>query len=100
MKNKFRTLLLTGTLSVLGITFVGCQSAASHDDHSGHSHSSSSTKPYLLKTCIVTDDALGGHGDVVAFVYQGQEIKLCCEACREDFEKEPAKYLQKLSAAK
>ena len=100
MKNKFRTLLLTGTLPVLGITFVGCQSADSHDDHSSHSHSSSSAKPYPLKTCIVTDDALGGHGDVVAFVYQGQEIKLCCEGCREDFEKEPAKYLQKLSAAK
>ena len=80
------------------LVFTGCKSTGRHDDHTGHSHSSSAGKPYLPKTCIVTDEALGGHGDVIAFNYQGQEIKICCEGCREDFDKEPAKYLAKLKA--
>ena len=80
------------------LVFTGCKSTGSHDEHTGHSHSSSAAKPYPLKNCIVTDEALGGHGDVIAFNYQGQEIKLCCEGCREDFDKEPAKYLAKLKA--
>ena len=71
------------------LVFTGCKST-------DHSHSSLTGKPYPLKTCIVTDEALGGHGDVIAFNYQGQEIKLCCEGCQEDFDKEPAKYLAKL----
>lgn len=54
-------------------------------------------KPYLLKTCIVQDEKLGA--DTYVFVHQGQEIKLCCEGCKDDFLKEPAKYLKKLDAA-
>lgn len=54
-------------------------------------------KPYPLKTCIVSDDKLGGMGKPVVFVYEGQEIKLCCKDCRADFDKEPAKYLKKLT---
>jgi YHS domain-containing protein len=30
------------------------------------------------------------------FVYQGQEIKLCCPDCKADFMKDPAKYLTKI----
>ena len=96
---KIRSLLLAaGFLSAATVTlFIGCQ--ASHD-HSSHSHASAAAKAYPLKTCIVTNEKLGGHGDAYAFVHQGQEIKLCCEGCREDFDKEPAKYLQKLAQAK
>lgn len=54
-------------------------------------------KPYPLKTCIVSGDKLGQMGKPVVFTYKGQEIKLCCEDCREDFNKKPAKYLKKLS---
>ena len=35
-------------------------------------------------------------GKPVVFVYKGQEIKLCCEDCREDFDKKPSS-LKKLS---
>ena len=55
-----------------------------------------SGKPYPLKTCIVTDEAIDK--DAFTFVHNGQEIKICCEGCREDFDKEPAKYLKKLAA--
>ncbi len=54
-------------------------------------------KPYPLTTCIVADDKLDK--DAYVFNYQGQEIKLCCESCKKDFEKEPAKFLKKLADA-
>ena len=58
-------------------------------------------KPYPLKTCIVSDEPLGGeHGEPYAFVHEGQEIKLCCKPCLKDFNKEPAKYLKKLEGKK
>ncbi len=59
-----------------------------------------SAKPYTLKTCIVSGEKLdGAMGKPYVFVYQGQEIKLCCKGCLSDFNKEPAKYVKKLEAA-
>ena len=57
-------------------------------------------KPYKPDTCIVSGEKLGGMGKPVVFVYQGQEIKLCCKRCRKDFDKDPAKYLKKLEPQK
>jgi hypothetical protein len=58
-------------------------------------------KPYPLKTCIVSDEPLGGdHGEPYTFVHAGQEIKLCCKPCLKDFNKEPAKYLKKIEPGK
>ncbi len=55
------------------------------------------TKPYPLTTCIVADDKLDK--DAVAFDYQGRQFKICCESCRKDFDKEPAKFVKKLDDA-
>ena len=52
--------------------------------------------PYPLKTCPVSDDKLGEMGAPYVFVYQGQEIKLCCPDCKDEFMKDPAKYLKKI----
>lgn len=58
-------------------------------------------KPYPLKTCIVSDEPIGGdHGEPYVFVHEGQEIKLCCKPCLKDFNKSPATYLKKLNAPK
>lgn len=57
-------------------------------------------KPYPLKTCIVSDEKLGEMGDPFTFVYEGQEIKLCCKSCKKDFDKNPKKFLKKLDEAK
>ena len=57
-----------------------------------------STKPYPLSTCVVSGDQLGAMGENCVFVYEGQEIKLCCKDCKKDFDKNPAKYLSQLSA--
>lgn len=56
-----------------------------------------STKPYPLDVCLVTDNDLGSMGDERTFVYEGQEIKICCKPCERKFLKNPAKYLEKLA---
>jgi hypothetical protein len=96
--NPTKSLLIATSLTISAlIVFTGCQH--SDHDHSTHSHTSAATaaaKPYPLKTCMVTDEALDK--DAFTFVHKGQEIKLCCEGCREDFDKNPSKYLKKLAA--
>jgi hypothetical protein len=57
-------------------------------------------KPYPLKTCIVSDEKLGGDmGDPYVFTYEGREIKLCCKSCKKDFDKAPKKFIAKVEAA-
>ena len=56
-------------------------------------------KPDLLTTCPVSGDKLGEMGKPVVFVYQGQEVKLCCGGCKSAFDKEPAKYVKIIRAA-
>src|ERR1043165_7369823 len=57
-------------------------------------------KPYPLKTCVVSDEKLGGDmGEPYVFTYQGREIKMCCKDCKKDFDKNPAKFMKKLEAA-
>lgn len=56
-------------------------------------------KPYTLKTCLVSDEKLGGMGEPYTFVNEGQEIKLCCKSCLKDFNKDKKKYMKKLQEA-
>jgi YHS domain-containing protein len=57
-------------------------------------------KPDKLTTCPVSGEKLGGDmGKPCVFVYQGQEVKLCCSGCKKDFDKAPAKYLKKIRDA-
>jgi YHS domain-containing protein len=58
-----------------------------------------SAKPYPLDKCIVSDEKLGVEGKPVVFVHEGQEIKLCCQDCRKDFDANPSKFLSKLPEA-
>lgn len=53
-------------------------------------------KPYPLDTCLVSDEKLGTMGKPVVLTHEGQEVKLCCKACKPKFEKDPATYLKKL----
>ncbi|MBI2925162.1 MAG: TRASH domain-containing protein [Verrucomicrobia bacterium] len=57
-------------------------------------------KPYPLKTCIVTDEKLGGDmGDPYVFTHEEREVKLCCKSCLKDFKKAPAKFIKKIEEA-
>ena len=44
-------------------------------------------------------DKLGEMGRPMVFVYQGQEVKLCCGGCKSAFDKDPAKYMKTIRAA-
>ncbi len=54
-------------------------------------------KPYPLDTCIVSDEKLGTMGKPVVFIFENQEIKLCCKECRKDFDADPKKFLEKIN---
>ncbi len=56
-------------------------------------------KPYPLDTCLVCDMKLSGMGQPYAFVYNGQEVKLCDKSEKAEFDKDPAKYMKKLADA-
>ena len=56
-------------------------------------------KPDKMTTCPVSGEKLGEMGNPYVFVYQGQEVKLCCSGCKKDFDKAPAKYLKKIQDA-
>ena len=60
---------------------------------------STNATPDLLKTCPVSGEKLGEMGKPFTFVYQEQEVKLCCKGCKKDFDKEPAKYIKLIRAA-
>jgi YHS domain-containing protein len=57
------------------------------------------TKPYPLDTCLVDGMKLGSMGAPYVFVYQGQEIKLCCLDCKPIFLQDTNKYLKKIQDA-
>jgi YHS domain-containing protein len=49
-------------------------------------------KPYPLDICLVSGEKFT-MGPPFTFVYEGREIKMCCDGCLDDFQKTPAKYL-------
>lgn len=86
--------LITGMILAVGLFSFESNSRADN------TNSVSSAKPDMLTTCPVSGDKLGGDmGKPYVFVYQGQEVKLCCSMCKADFDKDPAKYIKKIRAA-
>lgn len=103
--------ILATILSVLvavssATAFAASPIAASGSASSNAAHLAESTAkegaktkviPYPLDTCLVTDNKLGSMGDPVTIERDGRELKFCCKPCVDKFEKDPAKYLGKLS---
>ncbi len=59
---------------------------------------------YPLKTCLVSDEALGSMGDATPYIHRvaGQPDRVvffCCSGCTDDFKADPAKYLKKVDDA-
>ncbi len=52
---------------------------------------------YPLTTCVVSGEKLGEMGEPYVFTYKGTEVKLCCDQCKPKFDKNPAKYMEKLA---
>jgi len=89
--------IITGAALLSGILAGPIVASAADPQHSGDAKTA---KPYPLKTCIVSDEKLGGDmGKPYVFVYEGQEFKLCCKDCKKKFDKDQAKYIKKLAEA-
>lgn len=86
-----------GRLMAVGaaaLVWGGCS-----EQSSSNTGSSSEAKTYTLDTCVVSDEKLGSMGEPVVKVYDGQQVKFCCNSCVKDFEKDKTKFIAKISAA-
>ncbi len=63
------------------------------EQHAGKSGPAEAwTGPYTLATCPVSGQALGSMGDPIIAVYDGREVRFCCDGCIDKFEANQAKY--------
>jgi thioredoxin-related protein len=85
--------LFQSTLIALSLATVAVVSANAEEKKA------EKPKPYTLTTCVVSDEKLGEMGKPYVFVQDGREVKLCCESCKKDFKKDPAKFMKKIDAA-
>jgi hypothetical protein len=83
------TFLLAAGIALASLTVLAADKATGKDKDK-----KSDAKPYLLTTCIVSGEKLDK--DAYVFVYQGRQIKACCDSCEGDFKKEPAKFIKKI----
>lgn len=100
MKQLQMTLaILLGSALVLTTFSASAAEKKDHKEPAAAASKASKAKPYLLKTCLVSGEKLGGDmGEPYTFTYKDREIKLCCKDCRKDFDKNPAKFIKKLEA--
>jgi YHS domain-containing protein len=91
-----KTLKMLGVLALIA-PFLALPLAGVADDT--NSAAATPPKPDKLTTCPVSGEKLGEMGKPYVFVYQDQEVKLCCSGCKKDFDKDPAKYLKKIQDA-
>ncbi len=52
--------------------------------------------PYPLGTCPVSGQRLGSMGEPVARIYDGREVRFCCEGCIERFERNQRDFMKKM----
>lgn len=84
-----------------------CEKKFNKDKETGHKKMdeqiiATQKATYPLKTCLVSDEALGSMGDPILYVHRptNQLVEFCCKSCMKGFTKNPAEYLAKLDAAK
>ncbi len=93
MKNKAKKHLSTCLALGLAVGMTGIAFGAADNGKA-------TTKPYPLDTCVVSGKKLElTSSTLYSFNYKGQQITMCCQGCREDFQKAPAKYMAKVTAA-
>lgn len=54
---------------------------------------------YPMTTCVVGGGELGSMGEPHELMHEGRLVRLCCEGCVGDFQKDPAGHLAKLDQA-
>lgn len=104
----FRLFSIIVCVAAPALCTVACEKKSEPVKPAAPAKSEGETKPqitqaqrdaYPLKTCVVTGEKIGGHGDPYEILYKGQLVRFCCDGCLEDFNKEPEKYMAKIAAA-
>jgi YHS domain-containing protein len=96
MKLTMKTLKMLAALT-LTVPLLALPLAGRAEDT--NSTAATPPKPDKLTTCPVSGEKLGEMGKPFTFVYQGQEVKLCCSGCKKDFDKNPAPFIKKIQDA-
>jgi hypothetical protein len=91
-------LLTVASLAVAQVE-TASKSAVAEGDTVKAAQAVKEAEAYPLDYCIVTGEKLGGMGDPVVRVYDGREVRFCCNACPKIFEKDKAKWTKKLDNA-
>lgn len=86
--------LLSGALASVLLALAAC--ASTDTGSTATATTAKGVKPYTSDMCITTDNKLGSMGDPVTMVYEGQEVKFCCQPCVAKFKANPKKYLANL----
>jgi len=93
------------TMAMLGVAMLSGAPALAqpHDatpaapkDKAGAAATDRVGDPYPLATCPISGKALGDMGDPIVKVYDGREIRYCCNGCPGKFEKDLAASMAKL----
>jgi len=107
MKQLITTSLLTGLVVVWVVFINSCKKsepaapssapAATTQGHERHEHAAASTetaKENVAAAEQTTCPIMGGTIDKNIFTeYKGKKVYFCCAGCKEQFEKEPEKYI-------
>jgi len=88
--------ILASALMVAG-GVTGCGSKSEPSPPVATPEQLANAKPYPLKTCLVSGEALDSMGGAVSMVVDGQEIKFCCKDCITEFNDNTEKYMAKLA---
>jgi hypothetical protein len=81
---KLKSIFLAALFPVL---LSGCATPAT---------ATTKVRPYSKKVCLVSNNTLDSMGDTITEVYNGQEVKFCCEPCVKKVHAQPEKNLPKL----
>jgi YHS domain-containing protein len=89
MNRSNRSRVLAGRAAAVVVILLGIVAGA---------HAAAKTRPYPLNTCIITGEKLGEMGAPVVRVYDGREVKFCCNGCVGKFEADPTGNFAKIDA--
>lgn len=116
MKTRATLVLSVALLSGLACSTAPAQPAG--DDHGRHTPAKTDSlrpgqdqkpekapadkrlgDPYPLAVCPISGEKLGSMGDPVVKLYDGREVRFCCDSCPPKFERDLAKSFSSLDAA-
>jgi hypothetical protein len=106
MNSIFSSRSVVTLLCTSGVAFsvsMGAQPGSAKPEQPAKQTDGSKAKtapePYPLSTCPISGGKLGSMGDPIVKIYEGREVRFCCNACPPKFEKDMAKNVAKLDSA-